>query len=363
MESVVALDGLVVEAPIGVASQLQFARRRAFGSIRLNRSERPIQFPISGGDLPFWRRAQRCHLVRTNISATHVLAELASVMPACGGRQGVHWISATTRTGEENTMAGNDTGPGVAVITGGASGIGLTTAELLLTRGWKVALLDLPGATLEQAKATYASNKHVITEAVDVTDEPAVEAVLAAIEKHHGPITGVVNSAGIARDINALETPVELFRKILDVNVVGSFIVARGAARLMKQRKRGAIVNISSISGLRGSKGRVAYGTSKGAVITMTQVLANELAKHGIRVNAVAPGPAETPMVKALHSQTDRKLWRTYVPMRRYAEPIEVATAIAFLIDDSQAGYITGEVLAVDGGFRGAGIILPDEDQ
>ncbi len=260
----------------------------------------------------------------------------------------------------ESTAAGGTAKGHVAVITGGASGIGRTTADLLLSRGWKVALLDLAGKTLDEARAAYAGNADLRLDAIDVTDEPAVEKLLTTIEESLGPITGVVNSAGIAADIDALETPVALFRKILDVNVIGSFIVARGAARLMAKRKAGSIVNIASISGLRGSKGRVAYGTSKGAVITMTQVLANDLAKHGIRVNAIAPGPVETPMVKALHSDADRKLWKTFVPMRRYAQPEEIASAIAFLIDDAQSSYVTGEVLAVDGGFRGAGIILPE---
>ncbi|MEZ5844552.1 MAG: SDR family oxidoreductase [Hyphomicrobiaceae bacterium] len=248
----------------------------------------------------------------------------------------------------------------LCVITGGASGIGRTAAELLLARGWKVALIDLPGKTLDEATDAFASNTAVRVDACNVTDEAAVEKLLAAVEASHGPIAGVVNSAGIAADIHTLDTPVDLFRKILDVNVIGSFIVARAAARLMAKHQHGAIVNIASISGLRGSKGRVAYGTSKGAVITMTQVLANDLAKYGIRVNAIAPGPVETPMVKALHTDADRKLWRTFVPMRRYAQPEEIASAIAFLVDGTQSGYITGEVIAVDGGFRGAGIILPE---
>jgi NAD(P)-dependent dehydrogenase (short-subunit alcohol dehydrogenase family) len=168
----------------------------------------------------------------------------------------------------------------------------------------------------------------------------------------------VVNSAGIAADVPALDTPVELFKRILDVNVIGSFIVARAAARLMKAAKSGgSIVNIGSISGLRGSKGRVAYGASKGAVVTMTQVLANDFASLGIRVNAIAPGPVETPMVKQVHSAADRDLYMRYIPMARYGTPEEIAKAVAFLLDDDAAGYITGEILAVDGGFRGAGII------
>jgi NAD(P)-dependent dehydrogenase (short-subunit alcohol dehydrogenase family) len=172
-----------------------------------------------------------------------------------------------------------------------------------------------------------------------------------------GGLDGVVNSAGIAADIPALDTPVDLFRKILDVNVVGTFIVARAAARIMKERGGGAIVNLASVAGVRGSKGRSAYGSSKGAVVVLTQVLANDWARYGIRVNAVAPGPVNTPMVKTMHTAQDRALWTRHVPMRRYAEPGEIATVIEFLLDGTRSGYVTGEVVAVDGGFRGAGII------
>jgi NAD(P)-dependent dehydrogenase (short-subunit alcohol dehydrogenase family) len=169
-----------------------------------------------------------------------------------------------------------------------------------------------------------------------------------------------LNSAGIASDVHVFDTKVALFRKILDINVVGSFIVGRAAARAMATRKRGAIVNVTSISGLRGSKGRAAYGASKGAVITMTQVMANDLAAYGIRVNAVAPGPVETPMVKALHSAADRKAFNRFIPMGRYGEPDEIAGAVEFLLDETRASYITGEILAVDGGYRGAGVIARD---
>jgi len=146
-------------------------------------------------------------------------------------------------------------------------------------------------------------------------------------------------------------------RKILDVNVVGTFIVARAAARLMKDRGGGAIVNIASVSGLRGGKGRSAYGASKGAVVVLTQVLANDLARYKIRVNAVAPGPVDTPMVKAVHTAADRALWLRHVPMRRYAEPGEIASVIEFLLDGTRSGFMTGEIVAVDGGFRGTGVM------
>ena len=124
----------------------------------------------------------------------------------------------------------------------------------------------------------------------------------------------------------------------------------------MRDHGGGSIVNIASISGIRGSKGRSAYGASKGAVINLTKVMATDLAPFKIRVNAVAPGPIETPMVKSVHSDEDRRIYHRFVPMRRYGEPVEIAHAVEFLLDERRSSYITGEILAVDGGFRGAGI-------
>lgn len=253
----------------------------------------------------------------------------------------------------------------VAVVTGAASGIGLATVEQLLGDGWKVAAFDADAGTLSALRAGHGDTRGFHAAVLDVTDEAAVEAAIDDATKALGPIDGLVNSAGIGRDIPALDTPVDLFRKILDVNVVGSFIVARAVAKRMKERfektgVRGSIVNIASVSGLRGSKGRVAYGSSKGAVVTMTQVLAVDLARYGIRVNAIAPGPVDTPMVRTVHTPEDRNRWKRHLPMRRYGEPHEIATAIEFLLDGERASYITGEILAVDGGFRGGGMLAED---
>jgi len=248
----------------------------------------------------------------------------------------------------------------VALITGGASGIGLATAERLLASGWKVAIVDRDEKALEAQRKQHEGSAHVFLAPLDVTDESAAQAIIGQVCEKLGGLDGVVNSAGIAADIPALDTPVDLFRKILDVNVVGSFIVARAAAQVMKERGGGAIVNMASVSGLRGSKGRSAYGASKGAVVVLTQVLANDLARYGIRVNAVAPGPVNTPMVKAMHVDKDRALWSRHLPMRRYGEPGEIASVIEFLLDETRSSYMTGEIVAVDGGFSGAGIIADD---
>jgi NAD(P)-dependent dehydrogenase (short-subunit alcohol dehydrogenase family) len=258
-------------------------------------------------------------------------------------------------------MAGSEGKRRVALVTGGASGIGLATVERLLASGWKVAIVDRDEKALETHRKQYAGSGSAFLTPLDVTDEAAAQRVVAQVCDHLGGLDGVLNSAGIAADIPALDTPIELFRKILDINVTGTFIVARAAAQLMKDRGGGAIVNMASVSGLRGNKGRSGYGASKGAVVVLTQVLANDLARYGIRVNAVAPGPVNTPMVKAMHVDTDRALWARHLPMRRYAEPAEIANVIEFLLDGTKSSYMTGEIVAVDGGFNSAGIIADDE--
>ena len=245
-----------------------------------------------------------------------------------------------------------------AFVTGGASGIELAAARRLLTEGWRVAIADHDAAALDRAAAEFAdANDRVVRLALDVTDEAAVEAAVVEAAARIGPLKGVVNSAGIAQDKPFGETSAAEFRRILDVNVVGSFLVARAAVKAMAAAGGGAIVNIASISGMRGNLGRTAYGASKGGVITMTQVMAVELARDGIRVNAVAPGPVDTAMVRALHGPERRAAFERRVPLGRYAQPEEIATVIAFLLDEERSSYVTGQILGVDGGFLAAGIM------
>lgn len=245
-----------------------------------------------------------------------------------------------------------------ALVTGAGSGIGRACAELLLAEGWQVAFLDLNEAALDDAKQRHAKNKAVRFVAADVSNDSAVERAVADSNREFNGLHGVVNSAGMALNKGLFETTAAEFRKVLDVNVVGTFLVGRAAARIMRDRGvAGSIVNIASISGIRGSLKRSAYGASKGGVITLTKVMANELAAHGIRVNAIAPGPVETDMVKAHHTSEDRLLYARTIPLKRYAEPAEIAQAAHFLLDGTRSAYITAEVLAVDGGYRGAGLI------
>lgn len=248
----------------------------------------------------------------------------------------------------------------IILVTGGASGIGLAIVQAALEKGWHVVIGDVDAANRDRTEERlHAFRERTVWEHLDVTDEQAVIRTIHRCESKIGPLTGIVNSAGAGCDTPCLDTTTPVFRRMLEVNLLGSFVVAREAARVMATRRRGAIVNIASVSGLRGNSGRVAYGASKGGVISMTQIMAVELASVGIRVNAIAPGPIETPLVREMHSAASRKLWTERVPFGRYGLPEEVAGAAIFLLDDCQSSFVTGQVLCVDGGFTSAGVIGP----
>jgi NAD(P)-dependent dehydrogenase (short-subunit alcohol dehydrogenase family) len=246
----------------------------------------------------------------------------------------------------------------VALVTGAARGIGLATAKRFLADGWRVALLDIERQLLDDAVAALADPDHSLAVHCDVSDAAAVAAAMTAVDDRFGRLDALVNNAGIAVFAPLLETQDADWNRVLAVNLTGPFLCTKAAAPLMREQGGGAIVNITSISAVRASTLRSAYGTSKAGLAHLTKQLAVELASLGIRVNAVAPGPVDTAMAKAVHSPEIRADYHDAIPLNRYGLEEELAEAIFFLCSD-RASYITGQILAVDGGFDAAGIGLP----
>jgi NAD(P)-dependent dehydrogenase (short-subunit alcohol dehydrogenase family) len=230
----------------------------------------------------------------------------------------------------------------IALVTGGASGIGAAVVARFRAEGATAIAADLRPGEGDLA--------------LDVADPASCTACIETLLARHGRLDIMVNCAGIARDIPFLDTPVEVFDQVIAVNLRGTFLIGQEAARAMQPG--GAIVNIASVSGMRGNVGRAAYGASKGGVVTLSQVMAADLAPLGIRVNVISPGPIETPMLAPMMATSGATEWRAAVPLARYGTPEDVAAAALYLASD-EANFVTGHVLAVDGGFLAAGLRRP----
>ena len=246
----------------------------------------------------------------------------------------------------------------VAVVTGGARGIGLAVARWFLAHGHNVALLDIDAATLTATDAALADAEHVLALHTDVSQPDQVDRAMQAVVARFGRIDALVNNAGVAVFKPILKTSFEEWRHVLGTNLDGPFLCTQAAAPIMLRTGGGAVVNIASISGLRASTMRVAYGTSKGAIIHLTKQQAIELGDVGIRVNCIAPGPVDTEMSKLVHTVAIRSDYYDAIPLNRYGTTEEIANAVGFLCSPA-ASYINGQTLAVDGGFDASGVGLP----
>jgi NAD(P)-dependent dehydrogenase (short-subunit alcohol dehydrogenase family) len=243
----------------------------------------------------------------------------------------------------------------IAVVTGGGSGIGRSTATLLAQAGARVTVADRDQtAASETVTDIEAQGGVAFAMEVDVTDESAIERLFEAIMQREGRVDLLVNNAGLAIRKPSIELAIADWERVVAVNMTGVFLCARVAARhMIAVNEGGCIINVASIMGLSGGGlyPNISYQTTKGAVVNMTRALAVEWASHGIRVNAVAPTYVRTPFIAPLLSQPElvRKI-EAMTPLGRLAEPEEVAAAILFLASRA-ATMITGHTLPVDGGF------------
>jgi NAD(P)-dependent dehydrogenase (short-subunit alcohol dehydrogenase family) len=249
-----------------------------------------------------------------------------------------------------------ETNQRVAVVTGGAMGIGGTVCQQLAESGFTVVVadLDVAAATAIAGKLTSEGRKAEAIQ-LDVGQPESVAAAFSRISGQYGRCDVLVNCAGIAKVFPFLDFPLDNFVATMNVNVTGTLLCSQHAARLMTKHRWGRIVNIASVAGMRAvGKGRTAYGTSKGAVIALTRQMAVELAEYGITANAVAPGPVDTPMTQKLHTEKFRAEYASAIPMKRYGTTSEIASAVSYLVSEG-ASYVSGIVLPVDGGFLSAG--------
>ena len=245
----------------------------------------------------------------------------------------------------------------VAVVTGAARGIGLAIAEWFLARDHSVALIDIDAPTLAQTTAHLGEPQRVLSLHADVSDPQQVSDAVARIDATFGRIDSLVNNAGVAVFKPIGETTYDEWRCVMATNLDGPFLCTQACAPVMLRHGGGSVVNIASISGLRASTLRVAYGTSKAALIHLTRQQAVEYGNVGIRVNAIAPGPVETEMARQVHTPAIRADYHDTIPLARYGSLEEIANVVGFLCSP-QASYVNGQVLAVDGGFDAAGVGL-----
>lgn len=235
----------------------------------------------------------------------------------------------------------------VIVVTGSARGIGRTIAERFAKAGGTVVISDLDDAAVQQVASEIGGG--AIGIAANVTSADDVARLLDETSAKLGSVDVVVNNAGITRDTLMIRMDEKDWDMVLDINLKGAFLVTKAASRIMMKQRRGRIVNISSVVGLTGNAGQSNYSASKAGLIGLTKSAAKELASRGVTVNAVAPGYIETEMTKNL-PEAVRDDYMTKIALKRPGSPDDVASVVMFFASD-EAAYVTGQVLAVDGGL------------
>ena len=238
----------------------------------------------------------------------------------------------------------------VCIITGAAQGIGLATAIKFAEEGARVVVCDVRQAGIDSAVQScrrYSSQVEGLI--MDVTDRSQVDAVMARVSQQHGRIDVLVNNAGITQDARLVKMTEAQFDRVIDVNLRGVFHCAQAVAEGMVQRGSGVILNASSVVGIYGNFGQTNYAASKFGVIGFTKTWSRELGPKGVRVNAVAPGFIETPILSSMPAEVLASM-RERVPLKRLGRPEEIANVYAFLASD-EASYINGAVIEVCGGM------------
>jgi NAD(P)-dependent dehydrogenase (short-subunit alcohol dehydrogenase family) len=246
----------------------------------------------------------------------------------------------------------------VAVVTGGCSGIGLATVRRFVAEGAKVVIGDIDDEGGARLVYELGGIEHVTYVHVDVTSKDEVDALFKAAKDTYGSVDIAFNNAGISPpdDDSILDTELDAWRRVQEVNLTSVYLCCKAALPYMLEQKRGSIINTASFVAVMGAAtSQISYSASKGGVLSMTRELGVQFAREGIRVNALCPGPVNTPLLKELFAtDPDRAARRlVHVPMGRFGEPEELASAVLFLASDD-ASFITANTFLVDGGISGA---------